>query len=123
MLANISQFEALQAGANRSMGLQSEVGIFNDTDFYEGLPSDLDQWVSDYVYGKKGNPATEYFRYQIFKKMNGDYALQATTTQNIPGEKLPKSGYMNKVVATGDLDTVTAKHQEFTGKPPRFKQI
>jgi hypothetical protein len=95
---------------------------YSDDDYYTGIPPNFDVWISSHVYGTAGNPMTEHSRYQIFQTTEGDYALQESRLDFGKGKGgIPTSGFKHRVAATGDLEFVSAKHEEYTGKPPFFK--
>ena len=87
----------------------------NDTDFYDGLPSDLEYWVSKMGRGKDDNPKTRNKTYMIYKTTGDSYKLQETTWNN------PESNanlVENRNVAEGALDDVIAEYKERTWDSP-----
>lgn len=122
-LANISTFESLQNQANASFTRMSPLAVFNiadPKDYYTGKPSNLDVWVSEPVMGKQVEPGHDHYRYIIFKTTDGDFALQETWPDATG--KISMTGYKNRIVASGSLESVSAKHKECTGQEPKFKK-
>ena len=130
MQANLSTLESLQADYGHSAA-RSPMAVFNVAIgvWYTGRPDDLSDWYSRNVYGKVGTDNVNY-GYQILQTTDGSYALQKATNNAQEIAKLQRNGlikstitardFVQCIVEKGDLDSMTAKHLEYTGQPPKI---
>ena len=100
---------ALQENHNKIEGLPLDTPLWNEDHYFGTIPPTFVEWISEPIIGRSPN-GIGFGMYRIFKKTNGDYALQ-------------DKGCVDSVnVATGDLDFIVDLHKKLTHESPVFIQ-